>query len=224
MCGRTIFDFRWAEVHGLLSQSGVGLSARSRRLDGPTPNSNAAPESLIPALRAGDGALEAVMLRWWLTPSWSKGVSRAHAMFNARAETAADRPAFRDPFRRRRCVAPVSGFYEWAQTGSTTKQPYCFSRADHQPMFLAALWDRWVGDGATVESCAILTRAANERMASYHQRMPCVLEPDRVDAWCAPGLTDPAGVAEFLGPVSEGVLVARAVDPRVNSTRGSEPM
>lgn len=218
-----MFDFRWEQAHAPLRRSGAGLSATSLARADPPPNYNAAPESMIPALRAGVGGLDAAMLRWWLVPSWSEGPTRRYAMFNARAETAASSRAFGGPYRRSRCVTPVSGYYEWVADEAGAKRPYFFRRADGEVLFLAALWDRWEGGGEAIESCAILTRAATGEMTAHHSRVPCVLEPERVAAWCDPEMTDPDQIGGFLGPVADGVLSCHAVSRRVNSAKNNDP-
>jgi putative SOS response-associated peptidase YedK len=152
-------------------------------------NHNAAPTENIVVLRLGEDAQpELVTMRWWLTPFWSKEVSTRYSMFNAKAETAAKSPAFREPFRKRRCVVPVSGFYEWVRENNT-KLPYYITPHDAPGMLLAGLWDRWNNPqgGDVLESFTILTTAAAPGMEFVHKRQPVILDMADAHRWMDPG-------------------------------------
>lgn len=221
MCGRTTHKFTWAQIHEHLSAFGAALTEEARRLSGPTASYNVPPKSAAPILRAGQGGLEALMAQWWLVPHWSKTSDTKYTTFNAKSEEAASKPAFRSPFKRRRCVLPVSGFYEWRTHKDGTKQPFYITRADGDVLYLAGLWDRWEeknGDGV-LESCTILTRTPNAEMKTVHDRMPCVLEPGQITGWCDPELTDVDRITAYLGPVADGLLTMHAVDRRVGNAR-----
>lgn len=114
-----------------------------------------------------------------------------YGMINARAETLAQRPAFRAAFARRRCLIPADGFYEW-KTVHGRKQPYAIRKKHHSLFALAALWERWQGDEQVVESCAIVTTVANDLIRPLHERMPVVLPPEHYDRWLDPAIHDPA--------------------------------
>lgn len=133
---------------------------------------------------------------WGLIPAWSKDPSAAARMINARAETAPEKPSFRAAFRRRRCLIPASGFYEWKQV-EKGKQPHYILPADDRPFGFAGLWESWTSpDGSEIESCTILTTDANELMAPVHNRMPVILAPDDYAAWLGAGVDDtPAALA-----------------------------
>src|SRR5262249_36503826 len=149
-------------------------------------------------------------LRWGLVPGWSDPTSAAAPLINARAETAAQRPAFRDAFRARRCIVPASGFYEWAQRGDF-RQPYWIAVHDGAPFGIAGLWDRWTApSGALLESCALLTVAANARIAELHDRMPAILAPDAYAAWLDPA-REVAALAALLAPLASDALALRPV-------------
>ncbi|MFT5423245.1 MAG: putative SOS response-associated peptidase YedK [Phycisphaerales bacterium] len=230
MCGRLSSQFTWPQIHELLSAWGVGLTTHARARPGPTPSYNVAPTESVPVLRAAgpdvpSGEVDSAMLRWWLVPFWSKTPTIKYPTFNARSEDAAGKPTFREPFRTRRCVVPVSGFYEWHKREDGTKQPYYITRADGAPACFAGLWDRWVSQdrSETVESCTILTTTPNAEMRPIHHRMPCVLEPEKVAAWTDPTMQDPEKVREFLGPAADGVLTMRPVSTRVNNARNNGP-
>jgi len=140
---------------------------------------NIAPTQTILAVRQTGSVREAVPLRWGLIPSWSKDAKIGARLINARADTAPDKPSFRSAFKRRRCLVPASGFYEW-QGQAGAKQPYHIFPSRGGLMAFAGLWERWQppgGDGDAVESCTILTTEANETLRDLHDRMPVILAP-----------------------------------------------
>ena len=151
-----------------------------------TASYNISPSHEIPAVRlTDDNKKEIFLCHWGLIPHWSKPDSKYKAI-NARAETLADKPFFRDAFRHRRCLIPANGFYEWKkQNGS--KQPYYFNIEDSPIFAFAGLWEYWQGDKQAVESSTIVTTAANKFMSSYHERMPVILNPDNYDEWLETG-------------------------------------
>jgi putative SOS response-associated peptidase YedK len=181
------------------------------------PRYNIAPGQDVLAIRSHMDGRSAAILRWGLVPPWSDPVSASSSgpLINARAETAATRPAFREAFRARRCIVPASGFYEWASRGDF-RQPYWIAPHDGGPWGIAALWERWVApDGARLESCALLTTAANARVAELHDRMPAILAPVDYAAWLDPE-RDPAALAALLVPLATDALELRPVGTRVN--------
>jgi putative SOS response-associated peptidase YedK len=131
---------------------------------------NAAPTQDIPVVRLTDGGRELTLMRWGLIPSWSKEANSGTLLINARSETAAEKPAYRSAFKSRRCLIPADGFFEWQKVGKA-KQPYYFQLADGKPFAFAGLWEKW----KEIESCTILTTAANELVAPLHDRMPMPL-------------------------------------------------
>jgi putative SOS response-associated peptidase YedK len=142
-------------------------------------------------------------------------------MINARSETAAGRPAFRAPLARRRCLLPADGFYEWRHpAGGGRATPYFIHRRDGRPMALAGIWERWRGDGDTVESCAILTTAANPEVAAVHDRMPVLVAAGNHARWLDPAVTE---AGDLLGPAPAGELALHAVGTLVNSPRNDGP-
>jgi putative SOS response-associated peptidase YedK len=194
--------------------------ARRFGLDAPpsvAPRYNIAPGQDVLAVRAGaEGDRGASLLRWGLVPAWSDPASGAAGgpLINARSETAATRPAFRDAFRARRCIVPANGFYEWANRGDF-RQPYWIAPADGGLWGIAGLWERWIdSSGARLETCALLTTAANAQIAELHDRMPAILAPDAYAAWLDPA-QEGAALAELLAPYPSA-LAARPVGTRVN--------
>jgi len=161
------------------------------------------------------GRRELVAMRWGLVPMWwQKALKSVPATFNARAEGIETRPMFRDAYKRRRCIIPASGFYEW--TGSKNdKTPHLFSAADGSPILaLAGLWDRWRNpEGEDVLSCTIIVSGASAWMAPYHDRMPVLLREADFKTW----LSGEAG-PEMLQPAAESALREWTVDPRLNRT------
>ncbi|MCB9837731.1 MAG: SOS response-associated peptidase [Phycisphaeraceae bacterium] len=221
MCGRFTILYQWRDVYMLLEKMGLPLPGTPWGEVGPERHYNVAPTRDIPALRAGEHGIEPAMLRWWLIPHWAKSDEMKYATFNARSEDAATKPAFRTPMRRRRCVIPVSGFYEWKKLDAKSKQPHYITRADGEPIFFAGLWDRWEDPESdrVIESCAICTTKPNAEMEAVHNRMPCILEPEDVWAWCDPGMTDADRAAAMLRTPPDGLLVMHEVSGRVGNAK-----
>lgn len=217
MCGRYALHVLAHELAELLSA--IRWTPYSARY-------NIAPTQFAPILRLGDdGARELVPAKWGLIPSWAKDANIGNRMINARAETAAEKPAFRTAMKRRHCIVPASGFYEWQKIeGSKTKQPWYIHRADPAPLALAGLWEIWKDghpQGNTIESFTILTTEANGLMRPLHDRMPVILEPEEIDRWLDPD-THPNIVTALLDPAANGVLDAHQVSTRVNSPKNDD--
>ena len=155
-------------------------------------------------------------MRWGLIPSWSKDSSGAARMINARVETAATKPAFRDAMKSRRCLIPADGFYEWVRTAKA-KQPYCFEVNDGQLFAFAGIWDRWKDtSGKLVETCSILTTTPNAVTSPVHDRMPVILDPDSHDLWLDPGMRDVGAASELLKPYDARAMRCYPVSTRIN--------
>jgi putative SOS response-associated peptidase YedK len=184
---------------------------------------NISPTQLVPVVRAGAAGREMAMLRWGLIPHWAKDPKIAFTLINARAETAAEKPAFRTAFKRRRCLLPSDGFYEWKKVGKQ-KMPVHIRRVDEAPFAFAGLWEFWQpADGEPVSTCTILTTTANEVVAPYHERMPVILPPEHFDAWLKPGDADAAGLLPLLVPAPAADWVAAPANPIVNSPKYDGP-
>ena len=191
---------------------------------------NIAPTQAVPVVRENPlGRREMVLLRWGLIPGWSKGPDSRFSMINARAETVAQKPAYRNAFRYRRCLIPADGFYEWQVAGGN-KQPYVLRPRDHRPLALAGLWEHWQdADGNEIESCTILVANANAQVRPVHERMPVIMSPQSFDLWLdirsqkAPPLETLLAVQQ--APELEIYPVSRAVNsPKVDSDRLLEPL
>jgi putative SOS response-associated peptidase YedK len=162
------------------------------------------------------------LVRWGLIPSWAKDASGAAKMINARSETAATQPAFRDAFQLRRCLIPADGFYEWQRQGSA-KQPFCFEVNNGELFAFAGLWDRWKDSAGTwMKSCSILTTTPNVVTATVHDRMPVILDRDNYDLWLDPGMKDAKVVAELLKPFDARLMRSYPVSSRVNSVANDD--
>ena len=140
------------------------------------------------------------------------------AQINARAETAADKPTFRSAMRKRRCLVPAYGFYEWLRQGKA-KQPFCFRLLDDRPFAFAGLWERWEGPVGSVETCCILTTEANELVRPAHDRMAVMLDRTNFDQWLDPAEQDAEGLAWMLRPYRADAMRAYPVSPLVNSPK-----
>jgi len=191
------------------------------------PRYNVAPTQDVPAVRRGeDGERHLALLRWGLIPFWADDASIGSRMINARAESAAEKNAFRTAFRRRRCLIVADGFYEWQKpaTKGGRKQPYRVTLTDGGLFAFAGLWESWrePASGETVESCAILTTDANEDLAQIHERMPVILDPAGYETWLDPD-ADPVDAQALLGPYPSERLTAYPVPTRVNAVANDDP-
>ena len=217
MCGR--FTLR-TPAHRLAEAFGVC------DLPNLAPRYNIAPSQDVAAVRRaedGDGR-ELVLLRWGLVPYWAKDPAIGNRMINARAETVAEKPAFRAAFRRRRCLVAADGFYEWQKTADGKKQPWFIRLADDAPFAIAGLWERWKSpQGDAVESCTLITTAANETLGPIHDRMPVILAPDAWDAWLAPESASAGALTALLRPYTGDGLTAQRIGRLVNDPRSDEP-
>jgi len=185
------------------------------------PRYNIAPTQAVPVLRElRPGQREVAMLHWGLIPSWAKEPSVGNRMINARAETLAERPAYRVAFRRRRCAVLADGWYEW-QAVAAGKQPWFIHARDGAPMALAGLWETWrdPAGGEPVESCTIVTAEARGPLAEIHHRMPAVVPTGELERWLDPRRQDVAEFAGLLGPRDPAAFDARPVSRRVNDPR-----
>lgn len=217
MCGRFTRRYSWREVHDFLD-----LQLPDPPREGLPPSYNVAPTQPSPVCRlspSGAGR-ELDVLQWGLVPSWSTDASRG--IINARCETAADKPSFRSAYAKRRCLVPVSGFYEWQKVeGSTRKQPWYFECSNGAPLAFAGLWECWRGDGSSppLETFCILTTRANELMRPIHDRMPVIIRPESFGRWLEPG----AAADDLLGPIESSELAAWPVGTRVNNPTVDDP-
>ncbi len=181
------------------------------------PRYNLAPTQAVLAARAGVGGRnELVPLRWGLVPGWSKGPDSRFSMINARAETVHQKPAYRGPFKYRRCLIPAEGFYEWKNEGGR-KQPWFIQRADGLPFAMAGLWEHWQDPaGDELESCSIIVTQANAAIAPLHERMPVILDSEHWPAWLDPVNQRPGELLPLLQPYAGAPMNRYPVSTRVN--------
>ncbi len=224
----------------------------------PSPRYNIAPTQPVACVRAAETdaepherhdseepaagpARELVDMRWGLIPYWAKDPAIGSRMINARSESVAEKPAYREAFRTRRCLVIADGFYEWKRTGAS-KQPYFIYMKDRRPFAFAGLWERWkpragaadsiiapgrppvpMTDDGRVESCAFLTIGPNELMESIHDRMPVILPSENWDSWLDPANDDDAQLATLLAPYDAGQMAAHPVSTHVNRPANDDP-
>jgi putative SOS response-associated peptidase YedK len=189
---------------------------------------NVAPtQPIYTAATSSTGVRRLRALRWGLVPNWAKDPRVGAKLINARSETLHQRPAFRSLVGAHRAIVPVSGFYEWRQTGlgpEKVKQPFYFYRAGGGPLAFAGLWDIWFdAEGQPLRSCTIITTTANETMAPVHNRMPVVLSPEDWDEWLRPGQLPVTRLNEMLVPAPPDLLVFHPVGRAVNKALNDGP-
>jgi putative SOS response-associated peptidase YedK len=184
------------------------------------PRYNIAPTQFVAAVRETGGPREVAMLYWGLVPSWAKEKSIGARMINARSETLAEKPSFRNAYKRRRCLVLADGYYEWQRSGAV-KQPYFISFAAGEPFGMAGLWERWrdPGSGEPLESCCIVTTSPAPAVAHVHDRMPVIITPDAHAEWLDPDNAATDRLARLLVPCEARGLQARPVSRRVNDAR-----
>lgn len=198
---------------------------------------NIAPTQDVLAVRHKDGAARGILMRWGLVPSWADDVAIGNRLINARAESVAEKPAFRAAFLKRRCLVLADGFYEWQKRGKKGKQPFHFHRKDHAPFAFAGLWEFWKAeDGVNdadaesepgrspriVRSCTIITTDANDLVAPFHDRMPVILGTRDYERWLDPSPVDPAIVREMLRPYPADQMAVMRANKRVNSPQNDD--
>jgi len=188
----------------------------ARQEDGSTDESAGEPERLL------------MSFRWGLIPWWSKDAKSGSRLFNARSETVATKPSFRDAFRERRIIVPADGFYEWHRTNSGGRQPYYFSRADGQPLAFAGLAERWrpkdaPKDAPLIRSCTVITTTGGPDMEGIHDRMPVILDPATFDLWLSPDDEDTEELRALLRPPPAGTMTHHPVGTRIGNVRNNDP-
>ncbi|MGH9013933.1 MAG: SOS response-associated peptidase [Acidimicrobiia bacterium] len=199
------------------------------RVEDHEPHYNVAPRAEVPAVRRRQDRKILSRLRWGLVPSWAKDPKMGDRQINARAESVADKPAYRTAFARRRCLIPADGFYEWQKPpGKTRKQPMFVHLRSGEPMAFAGLWEIWKDpkaegeDEGWLRSCAIVTTDANDLLAPIHDRMPVILPESAWATWLDPD-AEPAVLHELLVPAPDDLVAVYPVSPLVNSADNDGP-
>jgi putative SOS response-associated peptidase YedK len=224
MCGRYTLRTPAAKLIRLFDVSSLPELA---------PRYNIAPTQRVLCVRAvteGGGSREAVLMRWGLVPFWAKDLAIGNKMINARSETVAEKPAFRNAFAKRRCLVVADGFYEWQKLESGKKQPWLMEMPEQQPFAMAGLWEIWTppqSEHATsneddsehaeepVVTCSILTTEANADMRVLHDRMPVIVPIESWAAWLSPQAS-PGQLKDLCRPLDDGLLQKREVSPAIN--------
>ena len=214
MCGR-FARFSSVQKFAELFRTGGGFSLNPRYNVAPT-------QALLLARNAAGGGRELVCLHWGLIPSWAKEAKTGYSTINARAETVAEMPTFRNAFRHRRCLIAADGYYEWRKL-ERTKQPYFIALKDSEPFAFAGIWEHWAREEQSIDSCAIIVTDANELTKSIHDRMPVILAPDNYDAWMDPDLTDADRLKAYLRPYPSERMFVYPVSKAVNNPENDQP-
>ncbi|HSG87972.1 MAG TPA: SOS response-associated peptidase [Pseudomonadales bacterium] len=183
---------------------------------------NVAPTESVPVVAAEAGERFLAEMRWWLVPSWSKAPSTRYAMFNARAENLTHSNAFRGPFARRRCIVPVSGFFEWITDPDGRKTPHYVVPDGGDGLLLAGLWDRWSGDDTQLESFTLVTTAAHRSLRWLHDRQPVLLTDGEADRWLDPDAPEDQLLALCASRIAVPIAAA-PMSPRINNARFKGP-
>ena len=216
MCGRFVLDT--PDIAGEFDAMAAGLG------DDPVlsrPRYNICPTQAVLTIRAGGEGREVVPMRWGFVPHWYAAPNDGPLLINARSETIAEKPAFREACRTRRCLIPASGFYEWRSSDPKPKTPFYF-HAPAAPVFaFAAIWQRWGAPGhEPMDTCAIVTCDANDAMRPIHHRLPVVIQPESYGLWLG---EQGKGAARLMHPVSDDFFALREVGRGVNSARSDAP-
>ncbi len=223
MCGRFTREYTWKDVHDFLDlRFPEGLDKPDSDVPALGQSWNVAPTQMSLVVRSDDGRIGLAESQiWGFSPSWMTkrdGAAPGTGPINARGETVATNGMFRESFGERRCVVPLSSFYEWQKIeGQKAKQPWRIHRADGAPILAAGIWTPSEGGG----TFAIITTTPNDLVREIHDRMPVILEPEDASVWCDPGF-DSEEATGFIKPAAEGVLDAHHVSTRVNSPKNND--
>jgi len=214
MCGRfTLFDgLEILKKHFPIDQAASEI----------TPNYNVAPTQEIPVLFQAESKHILDKYHWGLVPFWADDIKVGNRMINARVETVETKPAFRNAFKKRRCLVPANGFYEW-QGKKGQKQPMYLTRTDRKPFAFAGLWETWDKTDDPYKSCTIITTMSSESVRHIHTRMPVILKPDAYSSWLDPGNQDINNLKDILinGIITD--LASHPVSKRVNNVENNDP-
>jgi putative SOS response-associated peptidase YedK len=186
------------------------------------PRYNIAPTQPIPIVRLQEGERHFALVRWGLLPSWVKDPKNFALLINARGESVCDKPAFRNAMKRRRCLVPADGFYEWKPVGGR-KQPYYVRAKSGAPLAFAGLWETWMGpNGEELDTATIVTTRANRLLSAVHDRMPVILAPEAFDLWLDCANVDAVTASALIAPAPEGLLEAYEISTAVNRTANDD--
>ncbi len=187
------------------------------------PRYNIAPTQPIGVVRVRDGARHFDLLRWGFIPGWVKDLKKLLLMINARSETVLEKPAFRNAFRRRRCLIPVDAFYEWQAIAGDNKRPFLIRRPDKNVFAFAGIWEHWMdAEGSEMESAAILTIGANDTLKPIHHRMPVVVAHEDFDTWLENDETNLGQAVDLLHPAPDNFFEAFEISDHLNKVKNDD--
>lgn len=184
------------------------------------PNYNICPTNLVHAVYTVEGQRRLVAMRWGFLPQWYKAENGGPLLINARAETIAEKPAFKAACRERRCLIPATGFYEWTKDAEGNRLPWYIHPTDEDVLAFAGVWQDWERDGVAHRTCAIVTTQANDRMTAIHHRQPVTIAPEDWALWLGEA---GHGAATLMTAAPDDAMTFHRVDPKVNSNRASGP-
>jgi putative SOS response-associated peptidase YedK len=218
MCGRYTLTRRQAELIERFAVESVLSDEEELR-----PRFNIAPSQLVPVIINQDGKRVLATLKWGLIPFWAKNLETVKPVINARCETVSEKPFFRQALKKRRCLIPADGFYEWSRHNKT-KIPLYIHVPQRALFALAGLWDEWTSpDGEVLRTCTIITTAANEKMSTVHDRMPVILRPQDEATWLDHDLQDLDKLKSIMQPSRNEEIDMYQVSDKVNSARNDLP-
>ena len=219
MCGRfTLF----ADFNEIINRFAIEAAIEEELFN---PSYNIAPSHSVLSVIYDGQKNRLGYLKWGLIPPWAKDEKIGFKLINARAETIAEKPSFRDAFKKRRCLIIADSFYEWKRSSDDkTKTPMRIKLKDNQLFAMAGLWERWKAPlGKTIYSCSVITTAPNRLMEDIHNRMPVILTPENEKVWLNPNTTDLNQLHQLLKPLSEDLMEAYEVSNLVNSPKNNSP-
>jgi putative SOS response-associated peptidase YedK len=185
------------------------------------PRYNVAPTQPIPIVRLHEGRRQFALVRWGLIPSWVKDPKTFSLVLQARSDSVLDKPSFKNAMKRRRCLIPADGFYEWNED---TRRPYVVRPKHGGPVAFAGLWECWIGpNGEELETAAVITTDANKTLHPIHHRMPAVIPPEAFDLWLDCRNVDANTAAALLGPAPEDLFEAYEISTAVNRVTNDHP-
>jgi putative SOS response-associated peptidase YedK len=222
MCGRYVLSSPIEAIETQFAAEAVSGDGAARPGVWLQPRYNLAPSAAVPVVSLDRLRRIITLHQWGLVPSWARDPALGGRLANARAETVAEKPSFRGPFRRSRCIIPATAFYEWQARPGQAKQPYCIRAAEGILLAFAGLRSRWEGPDGALDTCTIITTSANGVMAPIHDRMPVILAAGDYAAWLDPDAA-PARLQALLRPCPEAFLQAYPVGPRVGNARTEGP-
>jgi len=214
MCGRFT-------LHTPESQIREAFNLEHTEPLGLKPRFNIAPSQDIPIVREIESGHELTMARWGLIPGWSKESKTKYSTVNARIESVAEKPTYRTPFKRQRCLIPADGFYEWKVVNGN-KIPHHIRMKDSNVFAFAGLWDHWEGEGQTMDSCTIIVMPSNEIMRPIHERMPAIIAPAHYDLWLDSRVSDKQEIMQYLNSAPSSQLTAYPVSTWVNLPKNND--